>query len=294
VPLDPETRQARVTIGAPWRTAPSGGRVAAPYAGPVPSPPSAPKRPQVSTFHGDERVDEWAWLRDDAKADPEVLAHLEAENAYLAESMAPTEGLQAELFAEIKARVLETDLSVPYRKGAWWYTTRTEEGRQYPIWSRSTVGPEGPWEVLFDGNVEAGDSPYFSVGALDVSPSAGLLLHSTDFAGSELHTMRVRDLSSGEDLPESIEGTYYGTAWLDDVTFLYTICDGSMRPFQVWRHVVGSDPATDVCIFDEPDERYFVGVERARSERVAFVDSSSKVTSECWFLPTADPLGVLR
>jgi oligopeptidase B len=260
----------------------------------MPPPPRAPKHPQVQTFHGDERVDEWAWMRDDTRADPTVLGHLEAENAYLAEALAGTEALQAQLFEEIKARIQETDLSVPYRKAGWWYTTRTEEGRQYPIWSRSATGPEGPWEVLFDGNAEAGDSPYFSIGALDVSPSAGRLLYSTDFSGNELHTMRVRDLATGKDLPETIEGTYYGTAWLDDGTFLYTICDAAMRPFQVWRHVVGSDPASDVCVFDEPDERFFVGVERARSDRVAFVDVSSKITSECWFLPTDDPMGSLR
>jgi len=260
----------------------------------MPSPPQAPKRPQVQSFHGDDRVDDWAWLRDDTRADPEVVGLLKAENAYLAEALADTEVLQAELFDEIKARVLETDLSVPYRKAGWWYATRTEEGCQYPIWSRSAVGPDGPWEILFDGNVEAGASPYFSIGALDVSPSAGRLLYSTDLTGNELHLMRVRELATGVDLPETIEGTYYGSAWLDDATFLYTTCDAAMRPFQVWRHVVGTDPATDVCVFDEPDERFFVGVERARSERVVFVDVSSKVTSECWFLPTDDPLGPLR
>jgi len=257
-------------------------------------PPVAPKRPQVQTFHGDVRIDEWSWLRDDSRADPEVVGHLEAENLYLAEALVNTEGLQAELFEEIKARVLETDLSVPYRKGDWWYATATEEGCQYPIWSRSPVGPDGPWEVLFDGNAEAGDSPYFGVGALDVSPLAGRLLYSTDLTGNELHTLAVRDLATGTDLAETIEGTYYGTAWLDDDTFLYTTCDAAMRPFQVWRHVVGTEPVSDVCMFDEPDERFFVGVERARSERVAFVDSSSKVTSECWFVPTNDPLGPLR
>ena len=260
----------------------------------MPKPPTAPKNPTVLSFHGDARVDEWAWLRDDARADPDVLAHLEAENAYLAEALAGTAVLQGELFDEIKARVLETDLSVPYRKGGWWYTTRTEEGQQYPIWSRSAAGPEGPWDVLFDGNAEAGDSPYFSIGALDVSPSAGRLLYSTDFDGNELHTMRVRELAPCRDLPETIEGTWYGTAWLDDDTFLYTVCDESMRPFQAWRHVVGSDPADDVCVFDEPDERYVVSVDRARSERVVFVDSSSKVTSECWYVPTSEPLGALR
>ncbi len=267
---------------------------AAPTLDPVPAPPAAARRPTILSFHGDERIDDWAWLRDDAKAEPEVLAHLEAENAYTAAALADTEVLQAELFDEMKARILETDLSVPYSKKGWWYTTRTEEGRQYPIWSRSAVSADGPWDVLFDGNVEAGDSPYFGVGALDVSPSAGRLLFSTDFEGNELHTMRVRDLATGVDLPEAITGTYYGTAWLDDDTFLYTLCDPAMRPFQVWRHVVGSDPADDVCVFEEPDERFFVSVERARSGRVALVDSSSKVTSECWYLLTADPHGRLR
>jgi len=260
----------------------------------MPLPPAAPKRPHLQSFHGDDRVDEWSWLRDDSRTDPQVLSHLEAENAYLAEALAGTEVLQAELYDEIKARVLETDLSVPYRKGAWWYATRTEEGCQYPIWTRSAVGPDGPWDILFDGNAEAGDSPYFSIGALDVSPGAARLLYSTDFTGNELHTLAVRDLSSGTDLAETIEGTYYGTAWLDDDTFLYTTCDAAMRPHKVWRHVVGGDPAGDVCVLDEADERFFVSVERARSDRVVFVDASSKVTSECWFVPTDDPLGRLR
>ena len=212
----------------------------------------------------------------------------------MADGLAATADLQERLFEEIKARVLETDLSVPYRKHGWWYATRTEEGQQYPIWSRSATGPDGPWDVLFDGNVEAGDSPYFSIGALDVSPSASRLLFSTDFEGNELHTLGVRELASGEDLPETIAGTYYGTAWLDDDTFLYTVCDAAMRPFQVWRHVIGTDPAADVCVFDEPDERFFVSVDRARSERVVFVDSSSKLTSECWYMASADPLGALQ
>ncbi len=260
--------------------------------------PQAPRRPETSTFHGDERVDPWAWLRSDDRSDPEVLAHLEAENVFTAEALAPTEDLQAELFEEIKARIKETDLSVPYRKGAHWFYSRTEEGQQYPILCRTALAPpedlpEGDpmpgEEVMLDLNVLAGGADYFALGAFDLAPAQHLLLYSTDHDGSEQYAMRVRDLRTGDDLPDLIEDTSYGTAWAGDTTFFYVRIDAAMRPFQVWRHEVGTDAGADALVYEEADERFFVSVSLSLTEAWVHISTSSKVTSEELLVPAADP-----
>src|SRR5690606_15710049 len=161
-------------------------------------------------------------LRSDDRADPEVIALLEAENDHVAASLSHTEGLQKALFEEMKARIKETDLSVPFRKDGRWFYSRTVEGKQYPILCRTSVEPAPDRdeddavpgeEVLLDLNVLAGDSDYFALGAYDLAPGQDRLLYSTDHNGSERYYMRVKDLSTGEDLPDLIEGTTYGTAW---------------------------------------------------------------------------------
>jgi oligopeptidase B len=247
--------------------------------------------------HGDRRVDDWYWLRSDDRSDPEVLAHLEAENRHTAEVLSRTEPLQAALFEEIKARIKETDLSVPYRKGGAWFYRRTEEGLQYPILCRTTVEPplelpDGPLpgeEVLLDLNELAGDSDYFALGAYDLSPSQQLLLYSTDHDGSEQHLLRIRDLRTGTDLPEQIPDTGYGTAWAGDTTCFYVRNDPAMRPYQVWRHEVGTDPADDVLVLQEDDERFFVGVALSLSERWIHLVARSKVSTEERLVPADDP-----
>jgi oligopeptidase B len=259
--------------------------------------PEAPRRPQPLAAHGDTRIDDWYWLRSDDRSDPEVLAHLAAENAHTAAAMAHTEGMQAALFEEIKGRVKETDLSVPYRKGGAWFYRRTEEGLQYPILCRTRVEPpadlpDGPLpgeEVLLDLNALAGDSDYFALGAYDLSPSQELLLYSTDHDGSEQHTMRIRDLRTGEDLPERIERTGYGTAWAGDGTCFYVRNDATTRPYQVWRHVVGTDPADDVLVLQEDDERFFLGLALSLTEEWVHVMCSSRTSTEERVIPASDP-----
>jgi oligopeptidase B len=260
------------------------------------SPPAAPKRPITLSAHDDERVDEWAWLRDETRADAEILAHLEAENAYVKDSLAHTEALQASLFEEMKSRIQETDLSVPFKRRGWWYVVRTEEGKQYAVNCRAADRPSAESDaaadeqVLLDENILAGESDYFALGAFDVSPDDARLLYSTDHSGGELYAMKVRDIQSGEDLADIIHDTYYGTAWGDERTFFYVRCDAAMRPWQVWRHVLGTDPADDVKVFEEPDERFFVQVSRTRSDSYIQIEVGSKVTSECWLIHTSEPL----
>ena len=264
----------------------------------MPQPPTAPRRPHPIVAHGKERVDDWYWLRSDDRSDPEVLDLLAAENEFVAAALGHTDELQSTLFKEMKARIKETDLSVPFRKGGRWFYSRTEEGQQYPILCRTSVEPppDPPAdaslpgeEVLLDMNVLAGDSDYFALGAYDLAPGQDLLLYSTDHDGSERYQMRVRDLRTGSDLADVIPETTYGSAWAGDTTFFYVRPDASMRPFQVWRHEVGTPADDDVLVYEDPDERFFVTVGLSLTDEWVHIASASKVTSEEHLIPAADP-----
>src|SRR3954454_2204111 len=265
------------------------------------TPPVAKRVPTTRERHGDVVVDEYAWLQ--VKDDPEVVAYLEAENAHTDAALAHTADLQNELFEEIRSRIQETDLSVPPRKGPWWWYGRTEEGKQYGISCRKPVTDEDELEpseraaeqVLLVQNVEAGESEYFAVGAFDTSPDHTILAWSADRAGAEVYEMRFRDLRTGEDLPDVLEGTYYGTAWAaDNRTFFYTRPDDAMRPHQLWRHVLGTPATDDVLVHQEDDERFFLGIGTTKDERFLVLDIGSKVTSEVHLLDAADPTGAFR
>ncbi|MDQ2648543.1 MAG: S9 family peptidase [Actinomycetota bacterium] len=267
------------------------------------SPPVAPRRAHELSHHGRTRVDDWYWLRSDDRSDPEVRSLLEAENDFVARSLAHTEPLQASLFEEMKARIKETDLSVPYRKGRHWFFSRTVEGQQYPIFCRTSVEPpvtlpeDGPVdgeEVMLDLNVLAGQSDYFAIGALDLSPSQDLLVYSTDYDGSEEFELRVRDLRTGEDLADVVPDTTYGTAWAGDRTFFYVRQDAAQRPHQVWRHELGTPADDDVLVYEDPDERFFVSVGLSSTEQWVHITSGSKLTTEELLIPTADPTAVPR
>ena len=272
------------------------------------APPVAKQVPSVRTFHGDSVTDPYAWLA--AKDAPDTIAFLEAENAYTEALTAGEEGLRETIFGEIKGRTQETDLSVPVRKGAWWYYRRTVQGQQYGLQCRCPARPgddtppltdsERParasrWtarRVLLDGNALAGDSGFFSLGAFSVSPDARRLAFSTDFSGDERFTLRIKDLETGQALPDEIPDTFYGCAWsLDGSVLFYVTVDDAWRPWRVWRHMVGTPHTDDVVIFEEADERFWVGVGLTRSERFLSVSSASKVTSEVWLLDAAAPAG---
>jgi oligopeptidase B len=262
-------------------------------------PPIAKRVPVERTFHGDTVVDEYAWLRD--REDPDTLAHLEAENAWTTEQLAHTEPLQEQLFEEIKSRIQETDLSVPVRRRGWWYFTRTEEGKQYAShWRKRASEADTPHapaeatpeELLLDQDAEAGASDFFSVGVLDVSPDTALLAWSSDRAGDEVYELRFRDLATGDDLPDVVPGTHYGSAWAsDNRTFFYVKPDETQRPFQLWRHVLGTPAAEDVLVHEEPDERFFLGVGTSKDDELVILHLGSKVTDEVWFLRADDPTG---
>ena len=256
------------------------------------SPPRAPRRPTTLHAHDDTRDDPYFWLRD--RDDPGVIEYLEAENAYTAEVLAPTAALREALFEEIRSRVQETDVSPPIRKGPWEYFNRTFEGRQYAIHGRRPAGSDDGVDehVILDENELAGDSDYFALGGFAISPAQDLLAYSTDHNGSERYTLRIRDLTTGADLPDIIEGVYYGLAWANDgQTLFYVVPDEAVRPYQVWRHALGTSPADDVLVYEEADERFFLSVSRSRSGRYIFIPTDSKLTSEVHFLSADDPTG---
>ena len=216
------------------------------------NPPIAKQVPTERTHHGDTVTDPYAWLTD--PKDPEVIAYLEAENAYMEASTAGLGELRSEIFDEIKARTQETDLSVPVRKGNWWRYVRTVEGQQYAIHCRRRVRdgeitppipedgkPLDGEEVLLDGNELAAGAAFFSLGALAVSPDERLLAYSTDFSGDERFTLRVKDLATGAVLDDEVPDTYYSCAWSrDGSTLFYVTVDDAWRPYRVWRHAVGT------------------------------------------------------
>jgi len=268
---------------------------------PAAEPPAAKQVPHQRTFHGDTVTDEYAWLAD--KEDPDTIGYLEAENAYTEAATAGLARLQEQIFEEIKARTQESDLSVPVRKGAWWHYSRTVEGKQYAVHCRRAVRPgevippmaadgqplDGEEELL-DGNELAAGHDFFSLGAFRTSPDQRFLAYSTDFAGNERFTIRIKDLDSGDTLPDEIPDTYAGCAWsLDASTLFYVTVDDAWRPYRVWRHRVGTPAGQDTVVFSEPDERFHVYVGLTRSERYLLIRSASVLTSEFWMLDAATP-----
>ena len=259
-------------------------------------PPIASRRPTERHLHGEAVVDDYFWMRD--RNDPEVIGYLEAENAYteaMTEHLAP---LREAIFNEIKARTQETDLAVPAKRGDYWYSTRTEEGRPYGFWIRMAGGPDGDETVLLDENAAAAGHDYFRVANFSVSPDAATVGYSVDTDGGERYVTRFRDAVTLVDLEDEVPNTSYGAAWASDsLHYFYTVTDAAMRPWQVWRHRLGTDPSADVLVREEPDDRYYLSVRRSRSGAFIFIGAESAITSEAQAIPaddpTADPIQVL-
>jgi oligopeptidase B len=270
--------------------------------GSMAGPPAAKRVASERTQHGDTVVDEYAWLAE--KDNPDTIAYLTAENAWTERATADEASLRDEIFTEIKSRVQETDLSVPARRHGWWYYTRTVEGQQYPIRCRVAAGddpappviepgvPVPGEQVLLDENELADGHDFFALGTFTVTADGRYLAYADDYAGDERFTLRVKDLPSGELLDDEVPNTSYGAAWSADSTHLfYLTVDDAWRPDTVWRHRIGTKAAEDVVVYQEPDERFWVGVGLTRSERYLLIESHSKVTSEVRYLAADDPTG---
>jgi len=261
-------------------------------------PPVAPTRAYEHRYHGEAIADPWHWLKN--KKDPRVRAYLQAENTYTAAYEKRLAPLKKAIYDEFIGRLQQDDKEVPWRKGKWLYYRRTVKGRSYRLHCRrvareTALGPSTPEQVILDGNKLAEGKKHLGFGGISVSPDHRLLAYSVDFDGSERFTVRVRDLATGEDLPDRIPGAYYGLQWgNDNRTLLYTVPDHAHRPHQVRRHVLGTKADADEVLFTERDERFHVHLGKMRSERFITVQSESAVTSELRVLDADKPAGALR
>ncbi|MDJ0312745.1 S9 family peptidase [Arthrobacter sp. H35-D1] len=269
------------------------------------TPPVAKKVPTHRTHHGDTFVDNYEWLRE--KENQEVLAHLNAEQAYTDAVTAGQVSLRGDIFTEIKNRTQETDLSVPTRKDDWWYYGRMVEGQSYGIqcrvaaqntggladWTPPVIVPgvDVPGEViLLDGNAEAEGQPFFSLGGAAVTDDGNLYAYAADFAGDELFTIRIKDLRTGELLPDTIENAFYGLAFSPDgSTIFYMVADDSWRPHQVKTHVLGTPVESDKVLYQEDDVAMWTGFELSADRRHLVIGIGCSEFSETRMLDFAAP-----
>ena len=255
-----------------------------------PTPPAAPRTLHSTTLHGDPFDDPYAWLK--GREDPAVREYLEAENRYADEALEPTRPLQQRLYDELLARIKQTDLSVPYQDGDWWYLSRTEEGKQYPIHCRRQGGEEGPEEVLLDLNQLAVGKPFMALGAFAVSGDGRYLAYSTDDTGYRDYLLQLKDLVTGELLPLQVPKAS-SVAWAaDDQTLLYVVDDEAKRPWRLYRHRIGTDQHQ--LLREEQDEAFRLLVGLTRSRAFLVMSSDSHTTSEVSVLASDRPEGEWR
>jgi len=252
-------------------------------------PPAAKVVPKPDTLHGDIRIDNYYWLRD--RYNPEVIEYLEAENRYTETMMKHTEEFQEELYKEILSRIKETDLSVPEKLDDYYYYSRTEEGKQYPIYCRKKGNLDAEEEVLLDQNKLAAGYEYFDIGAYRVSPDHRFLVYSVDTSGSEKFSLHIKDLEKNELFKEKINNTGYYAAWANDnKTIYYTVLDDTKRPYMLYSHTLETNPEEDKLIYHEKDDAFFVYIFKTKDKKYLFMDLGTHTTSEFYFLNANNPM----
>lgn len=253
------------------------------------APPIAKRVPHRLEAHGDVRIDDYYWLRD--RDDPEVIDYLEAENAYTEAMTAHTARLRADLEAEMAGRLRQDDRDVPFRLQDYYYYSRWETGGDYPIYARKRDSLDAPEEVMLDVGALAQGHEFFSVGAVAVSEGQQLLAYSVDTVGRRIYTIRFLDLASGEALDDEIPDVTGGVTWAnDDRTVFYTRQDlETLRDYQVYRHVLGTDVAEDVLVYEETDETFDVWVGKTKSRQYVLIGASQTLSEEVRVIPADDP-----
>jgi len=254
------------------------------------APPVADRRPVTTVVHGQTRTDDYAWIRD--RNDPAVLGYLEAENAWAEAGTSHLTAFRDRLYDELLGRIVETDLSVPYRDGAWLYYTRTVEGLPYAIHCRKLGSIDAPEQILLDENQLAEGHEYFDLGASTVSPDHAWLAYSIDVTGAEDYELRILELATGTHASETIPGTSANVVWANDsATLFYVTLDDARRPYRLWRHRVGEPPIRDVLVHHEGDARFFVGLHRSKSDHWLMLHLGSHATTEVRLLRADQPTG---
>ena len=255
----------------------------------TPTPPAAIVRPHVFSEHGRTRTDEYYWLRE--RNNPEVIKYLEAENAYTKAMMTHTESLQVKLYEEMKGRVRQDDQSVPYRERNYFYYTRLVEGKNYPIYARRRGSLKAPEEIMLDGNALGEGKPFFQVLGWQVSSGEDLLAFSVDTIGRRIATLRIKNLRTGEMLPDVIPQVTGNMAWAEDNrTLFYAKQDPvTLRWHRIYRHVLGTDPAADQLVFEEKDDTYGAFVFKTKSRRFIMIGTEQTLASEYLYVPADQP-----
>jgi oligopeptidase B len=257
-------------------------------------PPAAAARPTRLEIHGHVRTDDYYWLRERENA--EVIRYLDAENAYTETVMAHTKDLQERLFEEIKGRIKQTDMSVPYREGRYFYYTRFEEGKDYPIYARKRGSLDAPEEVMLDGNELGRGKSFFQVTGWQVSAGEDVLAFATDTVGRRIATIRFKSLRTGALLPDVISSVTGNVAWAEDNRTLFYVKQDpvTLRWYRVYRHVLGTDPAHDELVFEETDETFSVFVFKTKSRQFIMIASEQTLASEYRYLDAGRPAGEFR
>jgi oligopeptidase B len=257
----------------------------------APQPPMAEKKPKTTNIHGTTLVDDFFWLRE--KTNPAVIDHLKAEDDYATTVMKPTAALQEKLYNEMLSHIKQTDTNVPFRWGNYFYYTRTEEGKQYPIFCRKKGSLDASEEIILDQNELAKGQKFMSVGQFVPSDDGKLLAYSTDNTGYRQYTLQVKDLRTGDLFPEKIERVN-GIAWAtDNKTFFYVTEDPvTKRSDKFFRHMLGSDKSD--LVYEEKDELFDIGVSRSLDKAVVFVHAFSKTSTEARYIRADDPNGTLK
>jgi oligopeptidase B len=256
---------------------------------PAPKAPMAKKNPKTIEIHGDKLQDDYFWLRE--RANPDVRAYLEAENKYTDAEMRGTEALQEKLYKEMLGRIKETDLSAPYSMRGYWYYSRTEQGKQYPIYCRRKGSMEASEQVLLDLNAMAKGERFMAVGDRDLSDDDNLLAYTTDNTGFRDYTLHVKDLATNRVLDETVPRVST-VAWAaDNKTLFYTTTDMAKRPYRLHRHVMGTPVSSDALLYEEKDEMFRLGVFRSRSRAYVMLDIGSHTADEWRVLASDEPTG---
>lgn len=267
------------------------------------SPPVAKKVKHEMEMFGDVRVDNYYWLRDDSRSNPDVLAYLNQENAYTESVMSGTKHLEKQIYAEIRGRIKEDDISAPIRRGPYYYYKKTMEGKEYVQHCRRSAptesvsvhdimptGPDAPPEhVILDENLKAKEHTFYNIGELRVSPNHKLVAYSEDTKGDEIFTVHVIDAETGKPVGKPLVGVTYGLEWAGDEALMYITMDSTLRPDKVWLHKLGTEQATDSCLYHEKDDMFSLDLGASESKKYIFVLSNSKITGFIFYLDVARP-----
>ncbi|HEY8266795.1 MAG TPA: S9 family peptidase [Steroidobacteraceae bacterium] len=257
----------------------------------VPAPPVAAVRPHVVESQNGNRTDEYYWLRDDTRTDKDMLAYIAAENAYKAAMSAHTQALEDKVYDEIVGRIKQDDSTVPYRLRGYWYYTRFETGKEYPIFARKAGSLDAPEQLMLNANEMAEGHGFFQVGSTAIAPDNNLLAYVEDTVGRRQYTLRFKDLATGRTLPDHIENVEPSIAWTaDSRSVLYLEKDPeTLLARRVLRHVIGTDPSQDALVYEQDDESFYTGVSTSKDEKYVFIVAQSTVSTEWRYARADDP-----